>query len=222
MRKIERIYISGPITGTPDAQTRFGDAEERLHEAGYTKIINPQRVGEEADTDGSMSHDEYMRLSFALIDLCDAVYMMRGWQQSKGACMECGYALAKRKRIIYEIKEAHGENISRSPGRQQSPRGTLPGWMQTGTDVLVHGQIIGRTATGAKRVRIPISDSDDLYFFTDGSSLEEDIRCQNCEHCQKKERHEEFCGVSGLTVDDSEKDNCKTVLGAICKAKERL
>jgi hypothetical protein len=221
MRKIERIYISGPITGTPDAQTRFGDAEERLHEAGYTKIINPQQVAKEADTDGSMRHEEYMHLSFALIDLCDAVYMMRDWQQSKGACMECGYALAKRKRIIHEIKEAH-EDISRSPGRQQPSGGTLPGWMQTGTDVLIRGQIIGRTATGEKRVRIQTSDSDDLYFFADDSSLEEDIRCQSCEHHRKKGRHEEFCGVSGLTVDDSEKDNCKTVLGAICKAKERL
>ena len=178
MRKIERIYISGPITGTPDAQMRFGDAEERLHEAGYTKIINPQRVGEEADTDGSMSHDEYMHLSFALIDLCDAVYMMSGWQRSKGACMECGYALAKRKRIIYEIKEAHEENISRNPGRQQPSGGTLPGRMQTGIDVLILGQIIGQTATGEKRVRIPTSDSGDLYFFADESSLVVQADCE--------------------------------------------
>lgn len=43
-----------------------------------------------------------MRLDLHLMDLCEAVYMLKGWQESKGANREYGYALAKDKIIIFE------------------------------------------------------------------------------------------------------------------------
>ena len=46
------------------------------------------------------THDEYMRMSFLMLDMCDAIYMMDGWRESAGACMEYGYALAKDKIIL--------------------------------------------------------------------------------------------------------------------------
>lgn len=29
------------------------------------------------------THGEYMRMSFELLDLCDAIYMLDGWEESK-------------------------------------------------------------------------------------------------------------------------------------------
>lgn len=42
-----------------------------------------------------MGECEFMKIDFMLLDLCDAIYMMPGWDLSKGACMERGYAMAK-------------------------------------------------------------------------------------------------------------------------------
>ena len=102
MSKTKRIYISGAISGTHDAKARFEDAEEYLHFTyPEAEMINPQRVGGEAGyTSPSLKHDEYMHLCRALLDLCDAIFMIPGWQQSRGAQWEKGYAEGKGKEVI--------------------------------------------------------------------------------------------------------------------------
>ena len=47
-------------------------------------------------------HEDYMHICYAMIDVCDAVYMQKDWQQSKGARMELQYAKDWKKQIIYE------------------------------------------------------------------------------------------------------------------------
>ena len=98
MNKKCRIYISGPITGTKDYLERFGKAGLKLIEQGY-KVINPACI---AAVMPYLTYEEYMRLDLFLLDMCDAVYMLKGWQESKGANREYGYALAKDKIIIFE------------------------------------------------------------------------------------------------------------------------
>ena len=36
-----------------------------------------------------------MKVSLVLLDMCDAIYLLEGWQDSRGANREYGYALAK-------------------------------------------------------------------------------------------------------------------------------
>lgn len=38
-----------------------------------------------------------------LLDMCDTIYMLDGWQQSRGANREFGYAFAKDMLIINEF-----------------------------------------------------------------------------------------------------------------------
>nr|DAZ41552.1 MAG TPA: protein of unknown function (DUF4406) [Caudoviricetes sp.] len=45
-----------------------------------------------------------MRMSFELLDLCDAIYMLDGWENSKGANQEYGFAKGKGIEI-YEHKK---------------------------------------------------------------------------------------------------------------------
>ena len=94
------IYLSGPITGTDDYMKRFAEAEYKLTEKGYT-VINPARVNGELPH--GMTHTDYMYMSFAMIDLCEEIYMMKGWQKSKGAIQEWHYAEAMQK-VIKEEK----------------------------------------------------------------------------------------------------------------------
>lgn len=94
-----KIYLSGAITGTTDYMERFQAAEEKLIQDGHT-VFNPAAVNSMMPTE--TTYEEYMRVAFTLLDMCDAIYMMDGWQDSKGANREYGYALGKDMIIVEE------------------------------------------------------------------------------------------------------------------------
>lgn len=94
-----KCYISGAITDTDDYMERFAQAEKELTERGYS-VINPAKVNAQLPKD--TSYEEYMRISFLLMDMCRYVYFLRGWEKSLGANREYGYALAKEKYIVFE------------------------------------------------------------------------------------------------------------------------
>lgn len=94
-----RIYISGPITNVLDYKEKFNQAEKHLKEEyPNAEIINPTMIV----LPSSCKHENYMKIDFMLLDLCNAVYFMPGWEWSKGACMERGYAVAKDLIILEE------------------------------------------------------------------------------------------------------------------------
>lgn len=94
-----RVYISGAITGTDDYMERFKETEDRLAKEGMS-VINPARINSNMPED--TTYEEYMSVAFCLLDMCDAIYMMNGWQKSCGANREYGYALASDKMIMHE------------------------------------------------------------------------------------------------------------------------
>ena len=49
-------------------------------------------------------HEEYMRICYAMIDVCDCVYFLENWTKSKGAQMEHDYAIEFKKKRIYQRK----------------------------------------------------------------------------------------------------------------------
>ena len=84
-----KVYISGPITGTDDYMERFARAERFLYAAGHT-AVNPAKVV--AQLPKGTTHEECMKMSAAMMDMCEAVFMLEGWQESKGCGMEFEYA----------------------------------------------------------------------------------------------------------------------------------
>lgn len=50
-------------------------------------------------------YEEYMRMSFLMLDMCDSIYMLDGWSKSCGANQEYGYAIAMDKVIVFEKPE---------------------------------------------------------------------------------------------------------------------
>jgi hypothetical protein len=99
-----RCYISGAITGTDDYMERFADAEKYLESAGYS-VVNPAKVNAHLPPD--TTHEEYMHMSFAMIEMCDTVFLLKGWEKSKGANMELEHALKSRKIecFLYDCRE---------------------------------------------------------------------------------------------------------------------
>lgn len=115
---MRRIYISGAITGIKNFYERFAEAEKVLVDGGWS-VVNPARLNDIVPWDAT--HDEYMKLSFDLLEMCDTIYMLKGWENSKGANREYGYAVAKGIRIKHEQRGGCGDcRAERAGGRTDS------------------------------------------------------------------------------------------------------
>lgn len=92
-----RVYISGAITNTTDYLERFKVVEDVLQAQGY-ETINPASLLDNLPP--TTTNDEYMHISYALLDICDGIYMMGGWKKSKGANLEWEYAKHNGIKIV--------------------------------------------------------------------------------------------------------------------------
>lgn len=90
------IYISGPIEGVDNYREKFERAK-RIIEKGVHKAINPAGL----DLYG-LTREQMLNVDLALLDLCDTIYMLKGWESSCGANREYGYALAKGLDVMFE------------------------------------------------------------------------------------------------------------------------
>lgn len=104
-----KIYISGPITGHKNYLSRFARVESLLKKQGQ-EVINPAEIM--FPMPPSTTHQGYMLVSLALLRQCDAIYMLEGWQQSKGATMEFEYAVRHGITIAFEGGTVWEENRS--------------------------------------------------------------------------------------------------------------
>lgn len=93
------IYLSGPITGVSNYREKFEKAAEKWS-GGGNKIINPAAL-DEVLHDGATWGD-YMSICMRLLDMAEAVVLLKGWEGSRGANREYGYALAKDLIILEE------------------------------------------------------------------------------------------------------------------------
>ena len=89
-----KIYIAGKITDNPDYMEQFAAAEFFLKQKGHF-VMNPTILPP------GFEHHEYMKICFAMIDVCDGIYLLDNWRDSTGAKMELDYAIANGKTITF-------------------------------------------------------------------------------------------------------------------------
>jgi hypothetical protein len=83
-----KIYISGPITATPNYARRFLRAQKTLEDFGF-EVVNPALFTE-------MPHWDWLDCiirDLIILKTCDAVYLLRNWQKSAGCRIEVEAAL---------------------------------------------------------------------------------------------------------------------------------
>ena len=85
--KRKKIYISGQISGLDpqEAVNIFDRMEKTLRGQGYS-VVNPTRLGV-SDVSG-LGWDYYMKEGIRKLMDCDAIYMLKGWNNSRGAWIE--------------------------------------------------------------------------------------------------------------------------------------
>ena len=92
------IYISGTIRNNPNYQAEFQKAEQWLMLKDHTPI-NPARFITNLP---KLTEEQIMKIDYCLLEMCDGIFMLGGWQESKGACAELSYAKSLGKKVLYQ------------------------------------------------------------------------------------------------------------------------
>lgn len=99
MKKI-KIYISGGMSGLPSMNyPAFFKAEEELLSYKRFTVVNPAR---HFNGDKTLPYATYLRKDISELLKCQAIFMLEGWEDSRGATLEHGIATALGLQIIYD------------------------------------------------------------------------------------------------------------------------
>lgn len=90
-----KVYISGSISNNPNYKKQFKAAEKKLKKQGH-QVFNPTCIP------NIFNWFEFMKIDLAALECCDSIYMLKGWQLSKGANCELQKAVLLNKVVIYE------------------------------------------------------------------------------------------------------------------------
>lgn len=96
------IYISGPMSGLPEYNyPAFFAASGALRGNGWLPV-NPARIGVRPPG----THADYLQEAISLMvqGKLDAIYMLNGWKDSKGARLERDIALALGCEHFYQTQ----------------------------------------------------------------------------------------------------------------------
>jgi hypothetical protein len=92
------IYIAGPMTGLEEFNfPAFNSAADKFKSDGW-EVKNPAEHGV---VEGA-TWEDYMAFDLTQLGQCGAVYMLKGWEMSRGACLEQLIAMRLGMKIIYE------------------------------------------------------------------------------------------------------------------------
>jgi hypothetical protein len=101
---IERLYISGAITGTTDYKERFERIERMLEKVFDGNIINPVKIC--SDIPLAEPWESFMKRCISHLVFCDKIYMMNGWEKSRGSREELRIAQMLKLKVGFELAEA--------------------------------------------------------------------------------------------------------------------
>ena len=95
----KKVYISGAIAhyDLKERMATFSHAAEYLRKRGY-EPVNP--------FDNGLSEEshwrEHMRADISMLMNCDYIYMLQGWELSKGAKLELDVASSCGIKVLFE------------------------------------------------------------------------------------------------------------------------
>lgn len=119
MEKKLKVYIAGPVRGVIGYREKFEDAEWMLRGKGC-EPVNPTKIplGE------SFDDEQFMVICRELVPMCDAIFLLDGWENSSGAKEElrvyldnhrmCGYTRGKAI-VMLQTEFKNGKEYDFSP-----------------------------------------------------------------------------------------------------------
>lgn len=119
-----RFYISGPISNNSDFVEDFERARRNIAiwavdigvdygiDANDIEIISPVEMARVLPE--SFSYEDYMAVDMFLLTKCDAIYMISGYEKSKGALAELLMAKSMGLEIYYESEEQNEQRLHKT------------------------------------------------------------------------------------------------------------
>ena len=120
MTNKKRVYIAGPMRGIPYFNfMAFDSARDSLKALGYIPVspadldremgVNPFDLPKDYDWQDldviGFNLEEAIERDVKAIATCDAIYMLDGWQHSRGASAEKALAVWQGMEVIYQTDE---------------------------------------------------------------------------------------------------------------------
>jgi len=84
-----KVYIAGPMTGLKNYNREAFEAREKIIRAHGADVFNPATSKMSARCEaGEVSYEEILRYDISELLKCNAIFMLDGWEDSKGAKLE--------------------------------------------------------------------------------------------------------------------------------------
>ena len=64
-------------------------------------VINPAKISDGLPPE-STTYKDYIRIGISMLDTCDTIFMLKGWEESLGASLELQYAVTLGYEVLYE------------------------------------------------------------------------------------------------------------------------
>lgn len=88
--ELKTLYIAGPIANTTDFVARFKAARLEVAQLGYQPVcpIELNDVDENSRQEDAENRRAYLVKDIAALIHCDGIYLLTGWENSRGARLE--------------------------------------------------------------------------------------------------------------------------------------
>ena len=90
-----KIYIAGKVRGLKNYREVFKEAEKKLQAEGHV-TLNPAELPE------GLHWQDYMKICIPMLEVADAIYLLKNWEDSQGAKVEKAYAECQGKQILFD------------------------------------------------------------------------------------------------------------------------
>lgn len=98
-----KIYVAGPIGNTTDYPERFAEGCKDVFCLGHTPV-NPLQINPSvANTPETWR--QCMIIDIRALLECDGIYMLRGWENSRGASLERHIAASLGMVVMYQDEQ---------------------------------------------------------------------------------------------------------------------
>jgi hypothetical protein len=100
------VYIAGPIANTDDFCERFKQARLEVAQLGYQPVCPVEINGFDNTMRDADNRRAYLQKDIAALMNCDGIYLLRNWENSRGARLEKLIADGLDMIILYQPEQA--------------------------------------------------------------------------------------------------------------------